>query len=218
MKFKNGISSSLLIALLLIGCKNVKTKEMEKEPVDQGSYELVKDWPKLPEGFILGSPTGLGVDSDNNILVFHRASRAWVNPVPETRIMENTILTLDKNTGEILKSWGTDLFIMPHGLEVDEKDNIWVTDVALHQVFKFSSSGKLLLTLGEANISGNDATHFNLPTDIAVASDGSFYVSDGYGNSRVVKFAKDGTYLFEWGKPGKGNGEFKIPHSIDCRP
>ncbi len=104
---------------------------------------------------------------------------------------------------------------MPHGLTVDEENNVWVTDVALNQVFKFDHSGELLLRLGVAKIAGNDSAHFNLPTDIAIAHDGSFYVSDGYGNSRIVKFSKEGKYLFEWGKKGTGNSEFNIPHGID---
>lgn len=63
-------------------------------------------------------------------------------------------------------------------------------------------------------MAGNDSLHFNMPTDIAVNDDGSFYVSDGYGNSRVVKFSKEGRYLFEWGKKGTGQGEFNTPHGI----
>lgn len=205
----------VLNMLLLTGCGNTEKKETIKESSNQDSYELVEDWPKLPEGFGLGNPTGLGIDSNHNILVFHRASRVWQEPMPETRIQEHTILTLDQQTGEILKSWGADIFIMPHGLEVDKENNIWVTDVALHQVFKFSADGNLLLTLGEPKVPGNDSEHFNLPTDVAVAGDGSFYVSDGYGNSRVIKFSGDGKYLLEWGKFGDKQGEFKTPHGID---
>ena len=176
---------------------------------------LVEDWPKLPKDFQLGNPVGLGINSDNNIVVFHRASRVWQDPMPEETIQEKTIITIDKRSGEILHSWGEDLFIMPHGLEIDKEDNIWVTDVALHQVLKFNREGDLLMTLGEAQVPGNDSRHFNLPTDVAVQDDGSFYVSDGYGNSRVVKFSADGTYLFEWGKFGTNPGEFNIPHGID---
>ena len=215
MKYRQISIFYFLTALLLLGCKSPKKKEVKKESKNQDSYVLVEDWPKLPEDLVLGNPTGLGIDSENNILVFHRASRVWQEPMPEDKIQENTILTLNKQTGEILKSWGADLFIMPHGLEVDKENNIWVTDVALHQIFKFSSDGSLLLTLGEAKVPGNDAEHFNLPTDIAVSNDGSFYVSDGYGNSRVVKFSKEGEYLFEWGTFGNKQGEFNTPHGID---
>lgn len=211
MKYREKTIFYFLTVFFLLGCGNSEKKEAKT--ID--SYVLVEDWPKLPKDLVLGNPTGLGIDSENNIVVFHRASRAWQEPMPEDKIQENTILYLDKKTGEVVRSWGEDLFIMPHGLEIDKENNVWVTDVALHQIFKFSSDGKLLLTLGEAQVAGNDAEHFNLPTDIAVLDDGSFYVSDGYGNSRVIKFSKDGTYLFEWGKFGNKQGEFNIPHGID---
>jgi DNA-binding beta-propeller fold protein YncE len=202
-------------AILLMGCGNSEKTDVKKIASISDSYVLVEDWPKISEDIVLGNPTGLGIDSENNILVFHRASREWQDPMPEDKISENTILTLHPQTGEILKNWGADLFIMPHGLEVDHEDNIWVTDVALHQVFKFNSDGDLLFALGESTVAGSDSNHFNLPTDVAVANDGSFYVSDGYGNSRVIKFSNDGTYLFEWGKFGNEKGEFNIPHGID---
>ncbi|KGL61729.1 peptidyl-alpha-hydroxyglycine alpha-amidating lyase family protein [Polaribacter sp. Hel1_85] len=202
-------------ALLLLGCRKSEKKIVEKESINTDSYVLVEKWPKLSENHVLGLPSGLGIDSNNNILVLHRTGRIWGDTFPEKKIQENTILTLDKETGEVLKSWGADLFIMPHGLEIDKENNIWVTDVGLQQVFKFSSEGKLLLTLGEARIQGDDSSHFNLPTDIAVSDDGSFYVSDGYYNRRVVKFSKDGAYLFEWGKHGNKRGEFIVPHGID---
>ena len=179
------------------------------------SYELTDQWPSLPNDFILGNPTGIGVSSSNDIVVFHRGSRVWQTPMPTEKIKENTILILDNKTGEIKNSWGSDLFIMPHGLEVDNEDNIWVTDVALHQVFKFNYTGELLMVLGVPNQSGVDSFHFNLPTDVAVSPNGSFYVSDGYGNSRVVKFSRQGEYLFEWGKFGTDKGEFNIPHGLD---
>ena len=121
---------------------------------------------------------------------------------------------LDGATGKLLSTWGENRFIMPHGLSVDHQGNLWLTDVGLHQVFKFTPEGKLLLTLGERAVPGNDRAHFNLPTDVAVLRDGSFYVSDGYKNTRVMKFAADGRFEFEWGTKGKGPGEFNLPHGI----
>lgn len=171
-------------------------------------------WPLLPAGEILGQATGVGVDSNQNVWVFHRASREWSDPMPATPIEDATIAQFDGRTGTRLRTWGANRFIMPHGLTVDSKDNIWLTDVGSHQIFKFDPSGRLLMTLGEPGVSGADKTHFNLPTDVAVLADGSFYVSDGYANTRVVKFSADGRYQFEWGKPGKGPGEFDLPHAI----
>lgn len=134
--------------------------------------------------------------------------------MPNSPVKCKTILIINKDNGKLITSWGGNLFIMPHGLTVDNENNIWVTGVGLHQVFKFSHDGKLLLKLGEAKVAGNDSLHFNKPTDIAIAGDGSFYVSDGYGNSRIVKFSATGKYLFEWGKKGVKENEFNIPHGI----
>ena len=177
-------------------------------------YHLVTDWTQLPSGDTFGPPSGLGLDSDQNLIVFHRAG-VKTNPVPKTPINKNTIIKLHSKTGKILDSWGANMFYVPHGLTVDHENNIWVTDVGGHQVFKFSSTGKLLMKLGVEKEPGDDQLHFNKPTDVAVNEDGSFYVSDGYGNSRVIKFSATGEYLFEWGKKGSEEGEFNLPHAID---
>ncbi len=202
----------LLLALTIYGCSG-KSASAHRQ-MDEVEYQLDEQWPELPPGYILGQPTGIGIDSKENIFVFHRAGRKWTTPFPDSLISANTILALDNKTGKILNSWGANLFILPHGLTVDKDDNVWVTDVALQQIFKFNSAGQLLMKVGVAREWGDDSLHFNLPTDVAVADDGSFYVSDGYGNSRVVKFSPSGTYLFQWGTHGSKVGEFDIPHGI----
>ncbi|ANE51822.1 peptidyl-alpha-hydroxyglycine alpha-amidating lyase family protein [Flavisolibacter tropicus] len=179
-------------------------------------YDLVKDWPKLPSDLKLGNPTGIGIDTNQNIVVFHRADSEWplLGRMPNKPIKNNTILIIDKESGQLRDSWGSNLFIMPHGLTVDKENHIWVTDVGLHQVFKFSHDGKLLMVLGVAGVAGSDSLHFNKPTDIAISKDGSFYVSDGYGNNRIVKFSPSGNYLLEWGRKGNKEGEFDLPHGL----
>ena len=179
-------------------------------------YELVENWPDLPKELRLGNPTGISIDTNQNIVVFQRADRKWpfFGSMPGKPIQSKTILIIDKDNGKLITSWGDNLFIMPHGLKVDKENNIWVTDVGLNQVFKFSHDGKLLMKFGQARVAGNDSLHFNKPTDIAITKDGSFYVSDGYGNSRIIKFSATGKYLFEWGKKGDKEGEFDIPHGI----
>ncbi len=180
----------------------------------QTHHEVVPDWPKLPEGHVLGLCAGVGVDAQNRVFVFHRSGRKWSNPFPKEPISQPTVSVFDGATGKLLSTWGENRFIMPHGLTVDHEGNLWLTDVGLHQVFKFTPEGKLLLTLGERAVPGNDPAHFNLPTDVAVLRDGSFYVSDGYKNTRVMKFSSDGKFEFEWGTKGKGAGEFNLPHGI----
>lgn len=96
---------------------------------------------------------------------------------------------------------------MPHGLTVDADGNIWLTDVALHQVFKCAPGGQMvLLTLGEKFEPGSDDLHFCKPTAVAVLDGGDFFVADGYCNSRIVKYSAAGGRLLQWGlSDGDGN-------------
>jgi peptidylamidoglycolate lyase len=216
MRFRILLYAILILTILLFCFYIFHDKKIGKGYNTAIKYKLVKDWLKLPDSIMLGNPTGISIDINQNIVVFHRADRKWslLGSMPDKPIQSKTILIIDKDNGTLINSWGDNLFIMPHGLKVDDENNIWVTDVGLNQVFKFSHDGKLLMKLGEARVSGNDSLHFNKPTDIAIAKDGSFYVSDGYGNSRIIKFSATGKYLFDWGTKGDKEGEFNIPHGI----
>lgn len=210
---KTKISLLIVLTISFTECNTIK--HSDKSPrTELPKYELVKDWLQIPKG-TLKQVTGIAVDTSQNIFLFVRTGREWTDVFPDSLISNKTVFLFDKETGKVINSWGANLFIMPHSLTIDKNDNVWVTDVALQQVFKFTHEGKLLMKLGVAKIAGNDSLHFNRPTDVAVAKDGSFYVSDGYRNSRVIKFSKEGNYLFEWGKKGDRPGEFHIPHGID---
>jgi peptidylamidoglycolate lyase len=215
------LSTRSVLVLLLIGsvassrCRST-TASGTKGPIDSG-YHVVHGWPVVPDGEILGwVVSGVGTDSDGDVFVFHRAGREWPNSdqLDLTPISRPTVLRFDGRTGALEAAWGIDMFAMPHGLTVDDHDNVWVTDVALQQVFKFSHDGKLLLTVGEGGVAGNDHGHFDRPTKVAVAADGSFYVSDGYRNHRVAKFTARGDFVTEWGSKGSGPGQFDLPHGI----
>jgi len=198
----------ILLFISLFFCCNESSKSISE-------YELIENWAKIPDDYTLGNPTGVALKSNQNLVVFHRGSRSWQVPMPKEKIIEDTFIEIDKVTGKIIKSWGSNLFIMPHGLEIDKEDNIWITDVGLHQVIKYDSNGNELMVLGKEYTPGKDSLHFNLPTDVAVFENGSFYVSDGYGNSRIIKFSSEGEYLFEWGVFGENKNEFNIPHGLD---
>ena len=145
----------------------------------------------MPAGWKFGRVSAVSVDSKGEVYVFHRGDKA------------DALIVFD-GKGKYLRSWGRGMFGNEHGLRVDPEDNVWVTDNGDHQVMKFDRNGKLLLTLGIKGKAGTDEKTFNRPTDIAFARNGDFYVSDGYGNSRVVKFSKEGKYLKTWGKRGTG--------------
>ncbi len=217
----NGRHFSLLIVAFLIftflACTHPTPVNALADAGIDTAYRLVGNWPQLPLAYSIGGPAGIGIDQQQHIFIFSRAGREWppLMAMPVSLISGKTILEIDNKTGRLLNSWGDHFFIMPHGLTVDAADNIWVTDVGLQQVFKFSHNGQLLMTLGKARKAGNDKTHFNQPTGVAVAKDGSIYVSDGYGNSRIVKFSATGKYVLAWGNKGKGPGEFNIPHALE---
>ena len=153
--------------------------------------------------------------------IYGAPGRAATEGTPKIR-WEHTILIVDRN-GKITDSW-TQWDKMwaggrgPHKIKInpyDPQKHVWIIDDNLHQIYKFTNDGKkLVMTLGERLVRGEDDKHFGRPTDIAWLPDGTFFITDGYINTRVVKFDKDGKYLMAWGKPGKNPGEFNLPHSV----
>src|SRR5437763_14935303 len=138
-------------------------------------YRPVAGWPKLPPGVELGPVSAVATDAADRVYVFHRG------PKP--------VLVFNRD-GAFVRGWGHDAIKTPHGLRIDAEGNIWGTDIGNHLVMKFSAEGKLLLSLGKKGQPGDGPDRFDRPTDVAVAPGGEFYVSDGYGNSRVLKFSR----------------------------
>ncbi|XP_077318459.1 peptidyl-glycine alpha-amidating monooxygenase isoform X4 [Lithobates pipiens] len=207
-------------------------KREEEQVMDQDVHlEEVTDWPGLK--LKLGQVSGLALDPNDNLVIFHRGNHVWDensfdrNFVYQARgigaIEESTILTVSPNSSTILQSTGKNLFYLPHGITVDRDGNFWVTDVALHQVFKLGPDGSRIFTLGKAFQPGSDRNHFCQPTDVAVDPiTGNFFVSDGYCNSRIMQFSPQGMYIMQWGEASSSrfakSGEFRIPHSLALIP
>lgn len=146
-----------------------------------------------------GEASGVALNSKGHIYLFQRA--------------EPMLAEYDAN-GSFVRSLGDGLFRHPHGLRIDTNDDIWTTDDESHLVLKLSPNGEVLLVLGRRNMSAEAEWLFNQPTDVAFGKNGEVYVADGYGNSRVVKFDREGKFLKAWGRHGSGPGEFNLPHSI----
>jgi len=209
---KSKIKSLLALVVLLSVSVQTMVDAQSKDEATSQNWELVEDWPRLPSGFEISQVSGAAIDNFGNVFVLHRTEK--VDRTMTQLITTVTVLKLDSETGDLLDSWGADKFVRPHGITVDRENNVWLTDTNLHQAFKFSNDGRLLLSIGEKATLGNDATHFGAPSDIAVTTDGSFYVSDGYDNSRVAHFSADGTFIKEWGTKGTKLGQFVVPHGI----
>ncbi|XP_051499613.1 peptidyl-glycine alpha-amidating monooxygenase isoform X4 [Apus apus] len=210
-------------------------KKEEEDILDRDFHiEEAIEWPGLD--LKLGQVSGLALDSENNLVIFHRGDHVWDENSFDSKfvyqqrglgpIEQNTILVLNPSNAKLLRSVGKNLFYLPHGLSIDKNGNYWVTDVALHQVLKLGPDDKEpLLVLGVALQPGSDKNHFCQPTDVAVDPvTGSIYVSDGYCNSRIIQFSPNGLYVMQWGEGTDTSlsrdrpGQFHIPHSLALIP
>ncbi len=204
------LSQLPVVIVLVVACgggvaqdrADAGTDQMAQVSTDQVAvpeYRLVEDWISAPED--IQGTSAVTIDDDGNILAFRRdVGNVWIID-PE---------------GKLTKEWGQDIAMWTHGIRVDPEGNIWTVDGAGHQIKKWSSGGsELLMTLGEYDVAGDDGEHFNRPTDVAFGPNGDFYISDGYVNTRVAKFAANGRFIKAWGDPGsEGPGQFNTVHSI----
>ncbi|MHB8903246.1 MAG: peptidyl-alpha-hydroxyglycine alpha-amidating lyase family protein [Thermoguttaceae bacterium] len=163
-------------------------------------YTVDAGWPQRP--------AELGPRAAVPSVVVDRQDRIWCFERTDVPVQ---VYSTD---GRLLQSWGRGVFGTPHGLRLDAEENVWTTDIKSQLVQKFTPEGKLLLTLGTPGEAGEDATHFSSPTDVAVTPAGDIFVSDGYGNRRIVHFDPQGRFVKSWGRYGAGPGEFCLPHQI----
>ncbi|XP_057342205.1 peptidyl-alpha-hydroxyglycine alpha-amidating lyase 1-like [Microplitis mediator] len=204
-----------------------------------------------------GQLSAVDLDLDGNIVLFSRRERVWGQDTFNIEntfnreygpIKHNTIIIFNKS-GKVILEWGKNMFYLPHGLTIDYNGNYWLTDVAMHQVFKFDGKDiktyweafknvqnkthditddiindnknlfnnsiiKPTLILGEAFVPGNDNERFCKPTAVAVANNGDFFVSDGYCNSRIIKFNSKAERILIIGRSSTINNHFISPYTL----
>ena len=179
------------------------------------TYELTENFAKLPEGETFGLISRLTTDSKDNLYVFQRKDPA--------------VLVFDRE-GNFLRSWGGSEFKRPHGFKI-VGDLVYLTDQTDNVAMVYTLDGKLvkqLGTRGQHSDTGCEDWHklplraagpFNHPTELMPGPSGDLYVTDGYRNSRVHRFSKDGELIQSWGQPGNSApGEFHLPHTMAIDP
>lgn len=201
-------------------------------------YKAAPEWPLQPRGD-RGTPAGvwnftqvasIAMRRNGNILVLHRNTDPILEFTPAGALV--------RPWGQVRFNTGKVMFIAPsdrtaqmsgyqgvygaagcaecgaHSIRVDRDDNVWVVDATAHAVYRLDAQGRIAQTLGTPGQSGTGPRNFYLPTDVAFAPNGDVLVSDGYGNARIVRFARDGRYLAEFGSRGNGPGQFQLPHNL----
>jgi len=204
-------------------------------------FDSTPNFLKLPDGLYMGEAAGVATNSKGHVFVYTRTGSPKVT-IGTNRTFARSSARLFEfdQTGKYVREIGQGLygFVFAHGVRVDRQDNIWVIDEGANMVIKFDPDGRVLMTLGrkpEALVvparsggegeggrggrggppgAGVPGDNFNRPTDVAWDSAGNIFVADGYGNSRVAKFDKNGKFIKSWGQRGTEPGQFNLPHTI----
>ena len=187
-------------------------------------YEPVPGWAKIPHGLWMREATAVAVDSADRVYVFNRGNMPMLVFDPDGNLVDQWgnetphagMTTITDPYGVSRQVWEGVRFPWAHAVRTDPNDDLWLVDVHTHLLTKADRSGKTLMTLGTgipAERQGGQP--FNRPTDVAIHPvSGDIFVSDGYGNSRVHRFDRDGKHMLSWGEPGSDHGQFSLPHNI----
>jgi hypothetical protein len=242
------VTVSAALLALAAGATTLGGQATLQGPVGASPYDVVRGWhkPFSEPGFAFGGNSGVFAESPNRIFVAQRGEAKLPDPIPagflgfagsiginvlsatDIRVWRNCLYTLD-GEGRVKERWTQWDHLCegssgpgPHRVRIspyDPERRVWVVNETFNQIYVFSNDGsKLLKTLGEKNVAGNDGTHFAKPQDVAFLPDGRILVADGLDNHRVMILSRDGQYLGEFGGVGKGPGQFQGVHAVAIGP
>jgi len=167
-----------------------------------GNWQVLESWGQLPAGLAWGGASQVSTTPEGQIVVFRRAVPSFFVLNPD---------------GTFVKSWGETPYRLAHGIRIDKDGFIWASDNSDNLIQKFSPDGKLVMTLGRKGMAGDNMSQdaFDGPADVFAAPNGDIFVADGYRNSRVVQFSKDGKFIkIIGGTKGSEPGQFNLPHAL----
>jgi hypothetical protein len=214
---KRHVISGLIVAGLLAAGPAYAQSKAKAQNVPEIAFESVPNFLKFPPNIYLGEGIGVATNSKGHVFVYTRSG--------DTRLFE-----FDQN-GAFVREIGAGLygFAFAHAVRVDPQDNIWAVDEGTNMIIKFNPAGRVVMVIGRrpeavdelTNFTGqggytgaNKPYSFNRPTDVAWDKDGNIFISDGYGDSRVVKYDKNGRFVKSAGTRGNGQGQLNLPHTI----
>ena len=219
MKMLTRLTLSAAAVVLAGVSPSIAQTKATAENVPTIPHTSVPNFFKLPADLYFGEGIGIATNSKGHVFVYHRSG--------DTRLFE-----FDP-AGNFVKEWGIGLYGIEfaHQVRVDAQDNVWVVDEGTNMVIKFNPAGRVVMVLGRRPepVAGATQTQnaqnppvldrkygFGRPTDVAWDAQGNIFVSDGYVNSRVVKFDKNGRFVgqFAGGERGDGQNQLNTPHSI----
>jgi len=200
---------------------------LAQQSVPDIPFDSMADFLKLPGGTNFGEVPGVAVNSKGHVFVFTRSNSAGGPAYAPTAAQ---LLEFGPK-GEYIREIGKGLYgwSFAHSVRIDKDDNIWAIDKGSDMVIKFDQNGRVLMVFGRRKESADAETKpwenedpplphidglFRQPTDVAWDSEGNIYITDGYVNSRVAKYDKNGDWVKSWGSKGTGPGQFRLPHSI----
>jgi len=198
-----------LLALLLtlpLCAQDLSARAAELRTLLRGSPRLALRLTELPlqppsPDWAVEMVSSVAIDRAGVIYLLQRGAKA------------DPVIAVDRQ-GRILRSWGKGLYKIPHSIRIDPAGNVWTTDAASSMVYKFSPQGKQLLEISVGGLPSAPRSAFCGTTDIAFAPGGRIFISDGYANARILEYAADGKRVREWGTPGTGPAQFRLPHGI----